>query len=82
MLDREIMSDGYLQEEYLDGDEALTKGNKQLLSEQGLVFDQVLQQCLKEVFLHDYNEDDNGEDTSSSEGVISPGQFLLEKGVN
>jgi len=33
MLDREIMSDGYLQEEYLDGDEALTEGNKQLLSE-------------------------------------------------
>jgi hypothetical protein len=60
----------------------LTEGYQQLLSEKGLVFYQVLQQLLKEVFLHYYNEDDDGEDTASTEGVISSGQFLLEEGVN
>ena len=60
----------------------MTEGYQQLLSEKGLVFYQVLQQLLKEVFLYDYNKDDDGEDTASTEGVISSGQFLLEEGVN
>jgi hypothetical protein len=51
----------------------LAEGHQQLLSEKGLVFNHILQQCLKEVFLHDYNEDDDGEDAASTEGVISSG---------
>ena len=82
MVRREIMPYGYLQEEYLDGDEALTEGNQQLLRKKGLVFDYVVQQCLKEVFLDDYNEDDDGEDAASAEGVISSGQLLLKDRVN
>ena len=73
MLNREIMSDGYLQEEYLDSDKALTECHQQLLSEKGLVFNHVLQHCLKEVFLDDYNKDDDGEDAASAEWVISTG---------
>ena len=59
MLEGEVVSNGHLQEEELNCDEALPEGNQECLGEKGFVIYEVVQERFKEVLLDSYDEYQN-----------------------